>query len=137
MSLSLQITDEIRETFDEMVQRELETLPEPFAGYVAETFVNVADRPDRAEMRRLGVTNPGDLLGSYTGVPLTRRGVHDSGRLPDRIVLYRLGILLRSRGRSGRIDPEKLRANVRRTLLHEVGHLHGMDEDDLAEYGYG
>ena len=52
-------------------------------------------------------------------------------------MLYRLGILLRSRGRAGGIDPEKLRENVRRTLLHEVGHLHGMDEDDLAEYGYG
>jgi predicted Zn-dependent protease with MMP-like domain len=135
--MSLQITDEMRETFDEMVEQELAALPEPFAGYMAETFVNVADRPDAAEMRRLGVTSPGDLLGSYTGVPLTRRGVHDSGRLPDRIVLYRLGILLRSRGRGGSIDADKLRRHVRRTLLHEVGHLHGMDEDDLAEYGYG
>jgi predicted Zn-dependent protease with MMP-like domain len=127
----------MRETFDTAVEEVLEDLPRDVSRRMEEVFVNVADAPEKEEMSRLGVRRREDLLGTYTGVPLTRRPLADSGRLPDTIMLYRLGILLRSRRAGGTIDPGKLRQLIRKTLLHEIGHLYGMDEQDLADRGYG
>jgi predicted Zn-dependent protease with MMP-like domain len=72
---------------------------------------------------------PGEhLFGLYEGIPLTERGHSYAGVLPDRITIYR-GPLLRHYGR----DPEALRREVTRTLLHEVAHHFGIDDDRLLE----
>lgn len=60
-----------------------------------------------------------------------------SGTLPDVITIYREGILRASADRRGRISNDRLREQIRITILHELGHHHGMTEDDLEELGYG
>ncbi len=72
----------------------------------------------------------GNLLGLYIGVPLPERHGGEP-MLPDRIVIYRQPIL---RSCSTRREAER---EIETTLLHEVGHYLGMDEDDLHRLGYG
>src|SRR5207237_431774 len=68
------------------------------------------------------------LLGLYQGVPLTRRGSYYSGALPDKITIYR-GPLERLYGH----DPEALRRQVRRVVLHEIAHHFGISDERLIE----
>ena len=70
-----------------------------------------------------------DVLGLYHGVPLPERG-DMAGALPDRISIYRIPL------EESFPDPDKLREEIRITVLHELGHYFGLDEDRLAELGY-
>ncbi|MFP4355503.1 MAG: metallopeptidase family protein [Phycisphaerae bacterium] len=131
-----ELTDDYRRTFDKMLEEAIYDLPPDLQKLTDEVFINAVDFPDRATLRKLGLRSPQQLRGLYTGVPNTRRTVYDHGRLPDRIEIYRLGIGIASRGRDGQIDPQRLAEQIRKTLLHEIGHHFGLDEDDLAGYGY-
>lgn len=82
--------------------------------------------PDEEEL----INGEGTLFGLYTGVPLTERE-GGPNPLPDRIVIYRQPIL---RSSSSRTEAER---EIKVTLLHEVGHYLGMNEDDLHRLGYG
>jgi predicted Zn-dependent protease with MMP-like domain len=70
------------------------------------------------------------LYGFYHGVPLPERSVQDSGLLPDKISVYR-GPLVEDFP-----DRRELCRQIRITLLHEIGHYFGMDEEDLSRLGY-
>ena len=70
-----------------------------------------------------------DLFGLYEGVPLPERG-DMAGSLPDRIAIYRLPL------QEEFPDPAELEEEIRITVLHELGHYFGLDEDRLAELGY-
>jgi len=70
-----------------------------------------------------------DLLGLYHGVPLPERG-DMAGSLPDKISIYRIPL------EESFPDPEELREEIRITVLHELGHYFGLDEDRIAELGY-
>jgi predicted Zn-dependent protease with MMP-like domain len=70
------------------------------------------------------------LLGLYHGTPLTERGVEHHARLPDRITIYQRNIERICR------TPAQIVQQVRKTVLHEVGHHFGMDESALEEMGY-
>lgn len=99
--------------------------------------MHVEDYPAQRVLQELGVRRRDALCGLHTGVPLTDRSVMDSGRLPNVVTLYRLGILAMARRAGGHIDQDELRRQIRITLLHELGHYHGLDEDDLEALGYG
>jgi predicted Zn-dependent protease with MMP-like domain len=71
------------------------------------------------------------LFGLYVGTPLTQRGEWYSGVLPDRITVYRLPILRMCRDELDVVD------EVRITVIHEVAHHFGIDEDRLHELGWG
>ena len=71
------------------------------------------------------------MLGLYTGRPLTRRSVEDSGVMPDSILIFQYNIELVCNSRAELVD------EVRKTVLHEIGHHFGMNEDDLDALGYG
>ena len=71
-----------------------------------------------------------NLLGLYHGVPLTARTTQYSGVLPDRIAIYRLPILARCR------THEDVVRQVRITVVHEVAHHFGIDDDRLQELGW-
>jgi predicted Zn-dependent protease with MMP-like domain len=71
------------------------------------------------------------LLGLYVGRPRTQRSVEDSGALPDVIYLFQRNI------ESICHSEEELIAQVRKTVLHEIGHHFGMSEEDLDALGYG
>jgi predicted Zn-dependent protease with MMP-like domain len=117
--------------FGELVERALEELPSRFAEFLEEVPIEVRDNPTPAQMARLGMHKNSLLLGLYQGQPRTQRSVEDSGRLPDVIYIFQQPIEIVSH------SEEELVAQVRKTVLHEIGHHFGMSEADLEELGYG
>jgi predicted Zn-dependent protease with MMP-like domain len=107
------------EPFEEMVASALDGLPEEFGRLMKNVAVTVEHRP-----------GPPGLLGLYQGIPLTSRTTNYSGVLPDRITIYRLAIC-------AICDTEQQVAEqVRRTVIHEVGHYFGIDDQRLEELGW-
>ena len=72
-----------------------------------------------------------DIFGLYLGIPLTERGGDYAGALPDKIAVYRLPL----EDEFGD-DPQRLVEEIRITVLHEIAHHFGIDEDRLAELGW-
>jgi predicted Zn-dependent protease with MMP-like domain len=116
--------------FGNLVERAIEDLPEEFQKYLRDVVIEVEDLPDRRTVRMMGRGSLRGLLGLYHGTPLTHRSVEHSGRLPDRIVLYKENI----EDYCG--SPEEIIEQVRKTVLHEVGHHFGLEEDELRSMGY-
>jgi len=109
------------EEFDGLVQQALEGMPPELLGLVENCAILVEDAPP-----------PGmeGLLGLYDGVPLTERGEFYSGVLPDRILIFRLPILAVCD------DHEDVVEEVHITVVHEIAHHFGIDDDRLHELGY-
>ena len=117
--------------FEELVEAALSELPEPFASFLEEVPVEIHQVATEKHMRAARVPRGHLLLGLYTGRPLTHRSVEDSGRMPDCIYIFQRSIEQVCE------SEEELVEQVRTTVLHEIGHHFGMDEDDLEERGYG
>jgi predicted Zn-dependent protease with MMP-like domain len=105
--------------FEDHVRAALDALP----AHIASALRNVAvvveeENPD----------DP-DLYGYYEGVPLPERG-DMAGQLPDRIAIYRRPLV------EDFDDPEELEEEIRITVLHELAHYFGLDENRIAELGY-
>ena len=115
--------------FGELVEQALAELPPQFAEFLEEVPVEVRDRPSKSHLHQMGRDHL--LLGLYVGRPRTERSVEDSGRLPDVIYIFQEPIEQVSQGEQELVD------QVRMTVLHEIGHHFGLDEDDLTELGYG
>jgi predicted Zn-dependent protease with MMP-like domain len=116
--------------FDAVVARALRELPEPFAEKLSEIPIVIQDEPTREELRAAGVRR-GTLYGLFQGVPLPERRLDDLPRPPDRILLYR-GPLIRDFP-----DAAALEAEIRTTVLHELGHFFGLSEQRIRKLGYG
>ena len=138
------ISDEARRTFDRLLERQIDSLPEDLHELLEEVPLIVEDMPTDAVLRDLGIGERGrvSLCGLHSGVALPDRSVEAPPRVPDRMMLFREPIMrvagyppraVRPVSR-GRVD--ELERQVRITLLHEMGHHFGLDEDDLAELGY-
>ena len=108
------------ERFEAMVEEALDGLP-PELG---ELMSNVAVTVEHGR-------GPAGLLGLYRGVPLSSRTTSYAGVLPDQITIYRLAICAICR------TEEQVVEQVRRTVIHEVGHHFGIDDDRLHELGWG
>jgi predicted Zn-dependent protease with MMP-like domain len=106
--------------FEDHVRAALDSLPPHLARALRNMAVVVED--ENAE--------DADLFGLYEGTVLPERG-DEAGALPDRIVIYRLPL----EDEFGD-DPAELEREIRITVLHELGHYFGLDEDRLAELGY-
>jgi len=112
-----------------MVGDALDEIPDALASELQNVVVMVEDWPSREQLA--GVGAGGTLLGLYQGVPLTKRGpLSYSGVAPDRITIFQGPLSQRAR------DVDELAAQVRVTVLHEVGHYFGMDEVRLRELGW-
>ena len=108
------------EAFEDLVGRALDQLPPELAGLLDNVVVLVADEdPDEP-----------DLLGLYQGVPLTERGSSYAGALPDTVTIYRLPTLAMCE------SEEEVAEEVEITVVHELAHHFGIDDDRLAELGY-
>lgn len=133
--------EQLRDIFDAILEDEIAALPKHAAAVVSESGVIVEDEPPTEVLRGLGMKHEEGrgLCGMHHGVAYTDRSVEDTGELPSQIMLFR-GPIIRLAGYSWRADVEinreKLIEQVRITLLHEIGHQFGLDEDDLAELGY-
>jgi len=117
--------------FQQIVGEVLDTLPDDFRKAMENIAVVVEDWPDENTLAQMRMDNKFDLLGLYHGTPLPEREHEDGAMiLPDVITLYR-----RPLERACRTESE-LRREIRITLLHEIGHYFGLDEERLAELGY-
>ena len=120
-----------RSDFQRIVRQALEELPPVFRDALQNLDIQVRWAPTLGERRRARLHPGHDLFGLYLGVPLTRRGHHYSMVLPDTIVIYQ-----RAHERHCR-DEAAMVEQARQTLLHEIGHYMGIDEDRLQELGVG
>ena len=116
--------------FDLLVEEVLDSIPEEFERHMENVVVDVEDRPTPSVLRSLGLRGGRGLLGYYHGVPLTGRSVRQLVSMPDHIVIYKENIERMCRTNREVVD------QVRRTVLHEVGHHFGLDEDVLRELDY-
>jgi predicted Zn-dependent protease with MMP-like domain len=120
-----------RATFESLVERALAQLPPQFVQYLEEVPVEIRPASTRAQRRKAGVDDDELLLGLYQGIPRTDRSVEHSGTMPDVIYIFQEDVELA-------VDNERdLVEEVRITVLHELGHHFGLDEDDLDALGYG
>ncbi len=126
-----------RRRFDEQFEWVLERMPPLIHRLIEKVPLHVEDYPSDEVMERIGVGYIDALCGLYTGIPLGEKSVWHSGTMPDVVTIYREGILSAAADRNGRITTDSLREQIRITILHELGHHHGMNEDDLRKLGYG
>ncbi len=113
--------DVSREAFEELVAEALDSLPPELAKLMDNVAIFIEDDPPRGE----------NLLGLYQGVPLTERGYSYAMALPDRITIFRRPILWISSSEA------QVRDQVRITVVHEIAHHFGTDDETLHDLGYG
>jgi len=119
-----------QEYFALLVEEALESIPDTLWTRIDNLAVMIEEWPTAAQLASVGMTHRGLLLGLYEGVPLTVR-THSYGLVaPDKITIFRGPIL-----RVCPPDPEAIRAQVRRTVLHEIAHHFGISDDRLREIG--
>ncbi len=112
-----------RKRFQKLVEQALARLPERFRKKLTNVAITVEDSPAREHRVAAG---EGLLLGLFHGVPLTEKSVFQATP-PDRILLYQKNI------EAVCATDEEVCRQVRDTLLHEVGHYFGLNEDELAD----
>ena len=110
--------DSTEHEFDRLVEEAIASLPEDLGAFMSNVAVVVEDEPPAGL----------PLLGLYQGIPLTRRTTSYAGVPPDTISIYR-GPLERLTGG----DPDRLREQVRRVVLHEIAHHFGISDERLRE----
>jgi predicted Zn-dependent protease with MMP-like domain len=113
------VIDIAPERFEEMVADALDGLPEELGQVMSNVAVFVEHR-----------VGPPGLLGLYEGIPLTGRTTQYGLAMPDRITIYRLAICAMCK------TEDQVAEEVRRTVIHEVGHHFGIDDDRLHELGW-
>ncbi|SMH37436.1 Predicted Zn-dependent protease, minimal metalloprotease (MMP)-like domain [Rathayibacter oskolensis] len=107
--------------FEALVVAELDALPDDMVDGLDNVVFVVEDRPEDGSL---------DLLGIYDGVALTERERYGFGEMPDRIVLFREPHL------AACDDLDELRDEIHVTLVHEIAHFYGIDDDRLHELGW-
>jgi predicted Zn-dependent protease with MMP-like domain len=113
-----------RADFDLLVAEALDTVPPQFHRYLDNVAVVVEEEPSREDRDKLGLGRGETLFGLYRGTPLTKRDANFAG-LPDTIVIFRGPILRACWSRADAV------AQIRATVLHEVGHLFGLSDEQL------
>ena len=112
--------DMTADAFEALVVEELDRLPDEMVEGLDNVVFVVEDEPE----------DGGDLFGIYEGFALTERGQYGMGELPDRIIVYRRAHL------DACGDEQELRDEVHTTLVHEIAHFYGIDDEQLHELGW-
>jgi len=115
-----------RRKFEALVERALRRLPRRFRTRVANVAVVVEDWPDEETLADLGIEAPDTLFGLYRGVDITRRQAEYGNVLPDTITIYQGPIEEEAEG-----HPAEMADIVRETVMHELGHYFGLDDDAM------
>ena len=132
-----------RERFDRLFEEVLDAMPPGIHKLIEEVPLVLEDRPSRQLLRELGIDDDDEILcGVHTGVPLTDRSV-ERADASDVVQIFREGIIDMAGGWDEDEDDEgpfggidRIREEIRITILHELGHHFGLDEDDLERLGY-
>ena len=114
--------------FERLVDRALAAIPPPFREHLAEVAIVIDDEPTVEQLRSNGIDDDDGLYGIYEGVPITEYGA-DWVAMPNRITLFRLPL------EEDFPDPDDLAEEVRITVIHELAHHLGIDDDRLGELG--
>ena len=114
--------------FEELVDRALAGIPAPFSAALPEVAIVIADEPSRQQRRDEGLRADETLYGLYEGTPRTAWGA-DWSAFPNSITIFRLPL------EEDFPDPLDLEEEVRITVLHELAHHLGIDDDRLTELG--
>jgi predicted Zn-dependent protease with MMP-like domain len=114
---------------EELVAVALDELPEEFAALLDNVAVVVEEEPSDDDLESVGMDpddpEEGELLGIYQGMPLTERDTFYAGMLPDRIAIFAGPIRRCCESRREAID------EIKKTVIHELGHYFGMEEEDM------
>jgi predicted Zn-dependent protease with MMP-like domain len=114
-----------RREFEALVERALRTLPRPFKAKLANIAVVIEDWADEPTLREMGIEPPDTLYGLYRGVDLTQRDTTYGNVLPDVVTIYQGPI------EEDAADEEEMAEIVRETVVHEIGHYFGLDDETL------
>ncbi len=122
------------ERFEELVGEALDDLPPFFQAHMNNVVVLVEVWPSRRTLREVGLPPDQTLLGLYTGIPLTERTQSYNMVPPDTITLYQ-GPIEKAAAEWEGDFLENVREEVRHTIIHEIAHHFGIDDDRLVELG--
>jgi predicted Zn-dependent protease with MMP-like domain len=115
----------------EEAHRVLDGLPAEFGNRLENVAVVVEKRPKKSQLKSLGLDPQRDVLyGLYEGTPLAKRSLLDPPLLPDKITIFSEPLL------RDFPNPAELREQIRLTVLHEIAHYFGIDEEDIEKLGY-
>ena len=109
------------EEFEKLVADELDQLPDEMVDGLDNVVFVIEGRPEDGSL---------DLLGLYDGLALTERGNYGFGELPDRIILFRESLI------AACDDMQHLRDEIHVTLVHEIAHFYGIDDEELHRLGW-
>lgn len=104
-------------------------IPEELRGYISNVQVTIEEEPSDMVLKAMGVPADETLFGLYEGTPLTERTAEYAG-LPDRIIIFRRPLIEEFD------DPLDVRREIARTVIHEVAHHFGIDEERLVDLGW-
>ena len=112
------------EEFEKLVVEALNSLPFEFSEKLENVSVTFADHPSPYQLRKSKLPAWALVFGLYEGIPQTKRGNY-VGVLPDKITIFKNSILKVSH------SPEEVKAQVRATVVHEIGHHFGLSDEEL------
>ncbi len=114
------------EEFEQLVRQAVDGLPEEYSRLLKNVAVVVEEEPAREVLDELGLESEDDLLGLYSGTAVGEESFFDAGGiLPAKISIYRSPILRLCR------SAEEVVQEVRDTVVHEIGHHFGLDDDEM------
>ncbi len=116
--------------FEAIAVAAMDELPAKLLNALENVVVTVEDVPNADDLAEAGLEPDEEVYGLYVGIPMTQRTTGYTMVVPDRITLYKVPLERDFR------DSDELSAQIRRTVLHEIGHAYGMDERALEERGF-
>jgi predicted Zn-dependent protease with MMP-like domain len=116
--------------FEAIAAAAMDELPAKLLNALENVVVTVENVPNADDLAEAGLEPHEEIYGLYVGIPLTQRTTGYTMVVPDRITLYKVPLERDFR------DSDELRAQIRRTVLHEIGHAYGMDEQALEKRGF-
>ena len=120
-----------RESFDWLVARAVDSLPDEFRTRLENVDVVVEERPTQYQLARARLGRGYTLLGLYEGVPVTRRGSHYGMVPPDKITIFRKPVEAKCR------DDVEIVAEIQRVVQHEIAHHFGIGDARLRQMERG
>jgi predicted Zn-dependent protease with MMP-like domain len=114
-----------RKEFERIVEKAMERLPRKFKEKIKNVLVVVEDWPDDQTLEEMGIEPPDTLYGLYRGIDLTQRDSGYGNVLPDTVTIYQGPI------EEDCDDEREMAQLVRETVIHEIGHYFGLDDETM------
>jgi predicted Zn-dependent protease with MMP-like domain len=117
--------------FDRVVAQAVDRIPEELRGHLVNLVISVQPRPSGELLAEMGFAPDEELFGIFIGVPLTERSVTDPPLYPDTIQIFQEPL------ETYCLNLEELIEEIEITVVHEIAHFLGFDDDQLEALGYG